>query len=141
MLVPQAQPAAKSAYPVIYRNLMTVGLLGTIYRVGDDAQTIHSTVEMTLEDSHSYSLYRTVALAMAGQVGDAREALASRIEEDPQNGENKVAMAITMLFGGDRGWRHWIDNVLATHADQEVREAAFGVLKYAGQQSRRASLH
>ncbi len=141
MLVLEAQTAAKSAYPVIYRNLMTVGLLGTIYRVGEDAQTIHATVEMTLEDTHGYSLYRTVAMAMGGQLGEAREALASRIEEEPQNGENKIAMAVAMLFGGDRGWRYWIDNVLATHADQEVREAAFGVLKYVGQQGRGVSLH
>ncbi|GKT20972.1 hypothetical protein [Acidovorax sp. SUPP3334] len=141
MLILEAPTATKSAYPVIYRNLMTVGLLGTMYRVGEDAQTIHATVEMTLEDAHGYSLYRTVAMAMAGHLDEAREALASRIEEEPQNGENKIAMAVAMLFGGDRGWRYWIDNVLATHTDQEAREAALGVLKYVSRQDRRVALH
>lgn len=119
-------------YPVIYRNLMSVGLLGTVYRVGEDAQTISDAVELTLDEAGSFAAYRAVALAMAGQLHYARETLGKRVDDDPQDDAGKVALAIAMLFGGDPGWRRWIDNVLATSADVTVRQAAHGVLGYLG---------
>jgi len=119
-------------YPAIYRNLMSVGLLGTVYRVSEDAQTISNAVELTLDEPGSFAVYRAVALAMAGQLDYARETLGARVDNDPQDDASKVALAIAMLFGGDPGWRHWIDNVLATSADITVRQAAHGVLGYLG---------
>jgi hypothetical protein len=119
-------------YPVIYRNLMSVGLLGTVYRAGEDAQTISNAVALTLEDSGSFEVYRAVALAMAGQLDHARDTLGQRVDSDPQDDASKVALAIALLFGGDTGWRPLIDNVLATSADTDVRQAAHGVLGYLG---------
>lgn len=125
------QPDA-GVYPVIYRNLMSVGLLGSIYRLGNDAQIINAAVELTLDEPRHFRTYRAVALAMAGQVDYARNVLGGQVEEDPQDDETKVALAVSLLLGGDAEWRHWIDNVLATSDDQPVRQAALGVLSYAG---------
>ncbi|MDA8457422.1 HrpB1 family type III secretion system apparatus protein [Acidovorax sp. GBBC 3334] len=119
-------------YPVIYRNLMSVALLGTVYRVGSDADTISQAVEATLEDSSSYLLYRNIVLAMAGQRGQERDQLLHHVENHPEDGVSKVALALTLLFEGDPAWRHWIDNVLATSMDQPVRHAAQGILHFLG---------
>jgi hypothetical protein len=131
------KPSAKrepGKYPVIYRNLMSVGLLGVIYRVGEDAQTINAAVESTLAEPGAFSTYCAVALAMAGQTEYARNVLGGRVEEQPQDDQAKVALAVSLLFGGDPGWRHWVDNVLATSTDQPTRQAALGVLSYVGEQ-------
>lgn len=130
------QTPSSRVYPVIYRNLMSVGLLGTVYRLGDDAQTISNAVALTLEHSGSFEVYRAVALAMAGQPEHARETLGAKVDQDPQDDASKVALSIAMLFGGDPGWKHWIDNVLATSIDTDVRQAAHGVLGYVGQLAR-----
>jgi len=125
-------PGGTSEYPVIYRNLMSAGLLGSIYRLGADANIINAAVELTLDDPRHFRTYRAVALAMAGQVDYAQRVLGSQIEEHPQDDEAKVALALSLLLGGDTDWRAWIDNVLATSDDQPAREAALGVLSYVG---------
>ncbi len=127
-----ASPARPEPYPAIYRNLMSTSLLGTVYRVGDDADTISRAVEATLEDRSTYRLYRSIVLAMAGQRGEEREQLQQRVDSHPEDGAGKVALALTLLFEGDPDWRHWIDNVLATSTDQPVRQAAQGVLQFLG---------
>ncbi len=124
--------AHSEPYPAIYRNLMSTSLLGTVYRVGDDADAISQAVEATLEDRSTYRLYRSIVLAMAGQRGEEREQLQQRVESHPDDGASKVALALTLLFEGDPDWRHWIDNVLATSTDQPVRQAAQGVLHFLG---------
>lgn len=126
------QASTGRPYPVIYRNLMSIGLLGTVYRVGEDAQTISDAVTLTLDEGGSFEVYRAVALAMAGQLDHARDTLGAKVEQDPQDDASKVALAIAMLFGGDPGWKQWIDNVLATSIDTDVRQAAHGVLGYVG---------
>ena len=123
-------PTNGHTYPVIYRNLMSVGLLGTVYRIGEDAQTISSAVALTLDERGSFEVYRAVALAMAGELDYARDTLGQRIDHDPQDDASKVALAIALLFGGDPGWRQLIDNVLATSFDADIRQAAHGVLGY-----------
>ena len=132
MKIEQGGPAHPGTYPVIYRNLMSVGLLGSIYRVGNDAQVINAAVELTLDEPRHFRAYQAVALAMAGQVDYARSVLGGQIEERPQDDESKVALGVSMLLGGDPEWRHWIDNVLATSNDQPARQAALGVLSYVG---------
>jgi hypothetical protein len=128
----QGGSSGTGAYPVIYRNLMSVGLLGSIYRIGEDANVINAAVELTLDEPRHFRTYRAVALAMAGQVDYARSVLGGQVEEHPQDHESKVALAVSLLLGGDANWRRWIDNVLATSDDQPVRQAALGVLSYVG---------
>ncbi|AVS61258.1 hypothetical protein C8241_05605 [Paracidovorax avenae] len=136
-----AAEAPAAPYPVIYRNLMSVALLGTVYRVGSDADTISRAVEATLEDSSTYLLYRNIVLAMAGQRGKERDQLLHHVETHPEDGVSKVALALTLLFNGDPAWRHWIDNVLATSVDQPVRQAAQGVLHFLGRSTQKPVIH
>ena len=68
-------------YPVIYRNLMSAGLLGSIYRLGADADIINAAVELTLDEPRHFRTYRAVALAMAGQLEYAHRVLGNRIEK------------------------------------------------------------
>ena len=52
--------------------------------------------------------------------------VAELADRDPQN----VAMAVSLMLGGDAEWKSWLDNVLATSSEQSAREAANGVLTF-----------
>ncbi|HEY9109049.1 MAG TPA: hypothetical protein VIN58_20405 [Roseateles sp.] len=127
-----AAPAAAAAggYPEVYRNLMTVGLLGAIYRRLDDADIVNTAVEATLDDPMHYRMCRAIAVGMGGNVGYAREQLGSYVEQNPDDDNAKVAMAVSLMLGGDAEWKGWLDNVLATSTEQSAREAANGVLTF-----------
>ena len=119
---------AAAAYPEVYRQLMSVGLLGAIYRAREDAQIVHEAVETTLADPTGYRMCRAIALGMGGDVGDAGTTLAEHLERNPGDDNAKVAMAVSLMFAGDPEWKQWLDNVLATSTEQSAREAATGVL-------------
>ncbi len=124
-----SQPPAGD-YPVIYRNLMAVGLLGAIYRRGEDADTVNEAVELTLADPAQYRLCRSIAVGMGGDAGYAKGHLMARLDQHPGDDGSKVALAIALMFSGVPQWKHWLDNVLATSTDQAARDAAHGVLSY-----------
>jgi hypothetical protein len=126
--VPTAAPA--SGYPEVYRNLMVVGLLGAIYRRMDDADVVNTAVEATLEDPSAYRMFRAIAVGMGGDVAYARETLGSYVEQHPGDDNAKVAMAVSLMLGGDAEWKNWLDNVMATSTEQSAREAANGVLTF-----------
>jgi hypothetical protein len=126
--VPVAAPT--SGYPDVYRNLMTIGLLGAIYRRMDDANTVNTAVEATLDDPTFYRMCRAIAVGMGGDVGYAREQLGSYVEQHPNDDNAKVAMGVSLMLGGDAEWKSWLDNVLATSSEQSAREAANGVLTF-----------
>lgn len=117
-------------YPEVYRRLMTVGLLGAIYRCTDDADVVNTAVEATLDDPAFYRMCRAIAVGMGGEVGYAREQLGSYVEQNPHDDNAKVAMAVSLMFAGDAEWKHWLDNVMATSTEQSAREAANGVLTF-----------
>lgn len=124
-------PASQAnAYPEVYRNLMAVGLLGAIYRASGDAQIVNEAVEQTLENKTMYVACRAIALGMGGDSSYAKASLGSHIEQNPQDDSAKVALGVSMMLSGDPEWKHWLNNVLATSADQNAREAANGVLSY-----------
>lgn len=125
---PAAAPA--SGYPEVYRNLMTIGLLGAIYRSMDDANVVNTAVEATLDDPTFYRMCRAIAVGMGGDVGYARDQLGSYVEQHPDDDNAKVAMAVSLMLGGDAEWKTWLDNVLATSSEQSAREAANGVLTF-----------
>jgi hypothetical protein len=125
---PTTAPAR--GYPEVYRNLMTVGLLGAIYRRLDDADVVNAAVEATLDDPSHYRMCRAIAVGMGGDVGYAREQLGSYVEHNPDDDNAKVAMAVSLMLGGDAEWKGWLDNVLATSTEQSAREAANGVLTF-----------
>lgn len=123
-------PAAAGEYPAVYRQLMTVGLLGAIYRHKEDAAIVNEAVEATLDDPTMYRMCCAIALGMGGDAAYARTQLGSHLEQHPDDDNAKVAMAVSMMLGGDPDWRQPIDNVLATSTEQSAREAANGVLSY-----------
>lgn len=130
-VAPAAHAAAPAGgYPDVYRNLMTVGLLGAIYRSMDDANVVNAAVEATLDDPTFYRMCRAIAVGMGGDVGYARDQLGSYVEQHPDDDNAKVAMAVSLMLGGDAEWKSWLDNVLATSSEQSAREAANGVLTF-----------
>lgn len=125
-----AAPAAADDYPMVYRNLMSIGLLGAIYRCTDDANLVDEAVEATLGDSSLYRMWRSIAVGMGGDAAYAKTTLGAHLEQNPEDDNAKVAMAVSMMLSGDPEWKHWLDNVLATSTDQSARETATGVLSY-----------
>lgn len=122
--------AQASGYPVVYRNLMAVGLLGSIYRCADDADIVNEAVELTLSDPGLYRLYRSIAMGLGGNTDYAKRHLIAQAEENDEPDTAKMALAVSLLMGGDPEWRHWLDNVLATSSDQKARAAAHELLNY-----------
>jgi hypothetical protein len=119
------------AYPLIYRNLMAVGLLGAVYRSRDDAATVSAAVELTLDDPTPFRVCRAIAQGIGGDAEYASATLGQYVEERPDDEGAKVALATAFLLARDDRWKGILDQVLATSADQNVRQAANGVLAYA----------
>lgn len=122
--------AAADEYPKVFRRMMTVGLLGLIYRVGEDAERVHEAVELTLADATQYRLLRGIALGMGGRGGQAKEAFERHLDACPDDDGVKVAMAVSLMLAGDPEGRRGIDRVLACSVDPEARAAANNVLSY-----------
>jgi hypothetical protein len=119
-----------NAYPLPYRNLMLVGLLGSTYRQHEDATIALDTVEHTLTDLRHFRMCRAIALGVGGDAEGAETALAQHIESHPDDDSSKVALGVALMLAGRPGWKAWIDNVLATSSDQTARAAAHGVMKH-----------
>lgn len=122
---------ATPTYPLVYRNLMAVGLLGAVYRVRDEADTVSSAVELTLDDPTPFRVCRAIAQGIGGDAQYAAETLGRYVEGSPDDEGAKVALATAFLLARDARWKPILDEVLATSSDQNVREAANGVLAYA----------
>lgn len=127
------RPHTPGSYPAVYHNLMLVGLLGAIYRSGDDTQTVNKAVELTLVDTTVFTMCRAIALGMGGNADFAKAHLGAHLEHHSDDDGAKLAMAVSMMLAGDTQWKHLIDNLLATSTDQTAREAAHGVLSYLNQ--------
>jgi len=126
----RSAPPRPGGYPTVYRNLMVVGLLASIYRKHDDAEVVNAAVEATLGDVSQFRIYRAIAQGIGGDAKLANEMLADAMENQPDDDAAKVTFAVAMLLGGDPQWKAIIDTVLATSTDQVAREAAVGVLSY-----------
>ena len=57
---------ASASYPLVYRNLMAVGLLGAVYRARDDAATVSAAVELTMADPSPFRICRAIAHSIGG---------------------------------------------------------------------------
>ncbi len=126
----QSTSLPSGGYPVVYRNLMAVGLLGSIYRCTHDAEIVNEAVELTLADPGLYRLYRSIAMGLGGNTDYAKQHLLAQAEDDAEADTAKMALAVSLLLGGDPDWRRWLDNVLATSSDQKARAAAHELLTY-----------
>lgn len=121
---------AQAAYPVVYRNLMAVGLLGSVYQAHADAEVVNTAVELTLSNPGPYRVYRAIAQGIGGDGAYASATLGKHIEENPDDDGAKVAMAVSLMMAGDPSWKGLIENVLAVSSDQGAREAANNVIAY-----------
>jgi hypothetical protein len=130
LAVPQAVMAPPAEYPLVYRNLMAVSLLASVYRLHDEADIVSAAVEMTLADTAQYRMCRAVAQGMGGNSKAAEETLLQHIEANPDDDSAKVALGVAMMLSGNPDWKHWLENVLATSCDQAAREAASAALSH-----------
>ncbi len=113
----------------IYRNLMAVGLLGTIYRSEEDAETINDVIEATLNEPLQFRICRAVVSGMAG-VGDvARGSLRTHVDTHPDDEAARLALAISLILAGDPDGRRAIESLLATTSDTNVRLTAHSMLE------------
>ena len=129
--MPAGISPAGPGYPLIYRNLMAVGLLGAVYRAREDADTVSAAVELTLDDPTPYRVCRAIAQGIGGDADYAATTLGEHVNEHPEDEGAKVALATAFLLARDERWRAILDEVLATSTDQNVRQAANGVLAHA----------
>ncbi len=119
-----------SGYPTVYRNLMAAGLLGACYRVHEDAEKANAAVEATLADPTQFRMYRALAQGIGGDPSYAASEIGKRLEVDPGDDKAKVALAVSMMLGGDPEWKTLVEQVLATSTDQIARQAATSLVQY-----------
>ena len=121
---------ANTEYPDIYHNLMIIGLLGSIYRLHEEANKINSVVEATLNNPVEYRMFRAIAQGIGGDSEYAQNVLSKHIDDHPDDDSAKVAMAVSLMMAGNPEWKPLIENVLATSTDQAARESANNLVFY-----------
>lgn len=117
-----------SGYPMIYRNLMVVGLLGAMHGLREDSDTVNSAVDLTLDDAGPFRVLRAIAQGIGGDAQYAVEMLGRDTEGRPDEERAKVALATALLVAQDARWRPLIEEVLAISSDPDVRETAIRVM-------------
>lgn len=125
--MPDTSHDAGAPYPLPYRNLMAVSLLGTLYRA-QDAETASKAVENTLADPGRFRVYRAVLQSIGGEGRAAEAAMVAHLERHPDDDGAKLAVAMAKALTGDAAWKPLLENVLATSSDAGVREAATRML-------------
>lgn len=120
----------QDGYPAVYRNLMAVGLLGSCYRVHEDAERVNEAVEATLSDPSQFRMYRAIAQGIGGDASYAQQEIGQHLDDAPDDDRAKVALAVSLMLAGDVEWKALIENVLATSTDQVAREAATKLIQY-----------
>ena len=121
-----AQPAAQPAQqlPPAYRSLMVVGLLGWVYKRREDAAVACDVAEQLLQDPLQFRIHRALAQAMGGDSQYAAETLNKYLDQHPADDAAKVLLGVSLMLGGDAGWKPILESVLASSADQNARQAA-----------------
>ena len=114
----------------VYRSLIVAGLLGCVYSRRDDAAAACEAVEQVLRDSLQFRICRALALAMGGDAAYAAETISRHLEQQPDDDAAKVLLGVSMMLGGDSGWKPIFQNVLASSTDQSARQAAMQVVGY-----------
>jgi hypothetical protein len=121
---------AGTEYPPIFQDLMTISLLGAIYRAREDADIVGAAVEATMADPTKYRMYRALAQGIGGDAEYACENVGRHLDQHPDDDAAKVTLGIALMLAGRSDWRQPIDQVLATSSDQEIRQAANRLLHY-----------
>jgi thioredoxin-like negative regulator of GroEL len=113
----------------IYRDLMAVGLLGTIYRCEEDSEAINDIVEATLSEPLQFRICRAVVSGMAGVGNVASGTLKSHVDVNPDDEAARLALAISLILAGDPEGRRAVESLLATTNDIDVRRTAHSMLE------------
>jgi hypothetical protein len=114
----------------VFRSLMTVGLLGSVYGRHDDSQLVCSAVEPTLDNPLVFRVNRALAQAMGGDSKFAAETINKHLESHPDDDGAKVLLAVSLMLGGDPEWKPILEGVFASSTDQVARQAAMQVVGY-----------
>jgi hypothetical protein len=122
--------AANASFLTVYRNLLSVGLMGAVYRQHEDADIVNSAVEATMTDPTRFRMCRALAMGIAGDASYAVQTMSERIEQDPEDDTAKVVLGVAKMLAGESDWQFSIDNVLALSTNQTTRESAMKVLAY-----------
>jgi len=122
--------AANASFLTVYRNLLSVGLMGAVYRQHEDADIVNSAVEATMTDPTRFRMCRALAMGIAGDASYAVQTMSERIEQDPEDETAKVVLGVAKMLAGESDWQFSIDNVLALSTNQTTRESAMKVLAY-----------
>jgi hypothetical protein len=111
-------------------ELTLVGLLGYMFGCDpEDARAVDAAVESALTDPELYRVHRAMAIGMGGDPAAARATLEPYIEAHPEDDLAKVVLGTSLVMAGEPQGRAWMDGVLATSSDADVREAALSVIQ------------
>lgn len=113
----------------LYRNLMSVGLLGLVYREMEDGNEICDAVEATLAEPLQFQVCRAVVSGMAGSGDVAKGSLSEHVSQNPTDEPARLALAISLLLAGDADGKRAIESLLATTDNSAVRETANNMLE------------
>lgn len=116
--------------PPLYRNLMAIGLLGTVYRLPDDANIVNDVIDATLQQPTQYRMCRAIATGMTGDSDYAKRVLAPYVEDHPDDEAARVAMAIALTLAGDEEGPKTLHSVLAVSTDMSIRMTAGNMLSF-----------
>jgi Flp pilus assembly protein TadD len=122
------QNQAAAEYPLLYRNMLAVTLLGAIHKTREDVDKARKAVERTLGDPRLFRVYLAMAQSIGGHGKEAATALARHLEQHPDDERAQLALAMALMLSGDAKWREVLQGLLAASDDQGVREAANGLL-------------
>jgi hypothetical protein len=121
---------ANASYTTVYRNLLSVGLMGSVYRQHEDADIVNSAVESMMRDPTKFRMCRALAMGIAGDASYAVNTMSECIERDPEDDTAKVVLGVAKMLAGESDWQFSIDNVLALSTNPTTRESAMKVLAY-----------
>lgn len=116
--------------PLIYRNLMAVGLLGIVYRSAEDADIVNNVIDSTLKQPLQYQVCRAIASGMTGDGSYAKQVLGEHIAMNPDDESARLAMAVALTLAGDDDGFNALQSVLATTTDMDIRTAANNMLTF-----------
>jgi len=114
----------------MYRELMAVGLLGTLYRATEDAEVINNVIESTLATPSQYRICRAVVSGMAGNAAVAKGSLSTHVEANPDDEVARLALALSLALAGDAEGKRVIEGLLVTTDDMGIRQTANAMLEH-----------
>jgi len=131
-LVPQdATPVARGRGQ-LFHVLMTLGLLGLLLDIEDDAEVVNDAVEATFEDPSEFRACRAIVQALRGDITLAQQMLLDLCATRASTDQLKVDIGRALALACEPGWKTLVDEVMASSLDQGIRYRATCVARMAG---------